>query len=379
MDCNVALTDIIGAMMEDGNHFYSTNMTTSIPVDGVFYLSKNCIMHIYDGFAIVADLFSLCFIGFYELDSSLILHSKPTPMASFGIIDLSADGDRWEGDVVDSTPCGWGELYDSDNSLTYRGFVYNNRKVCYGTTFHPATSSQIPSYSGGYFNNLPQGEGVLIDRMGESVYKGEFLQGRPLSEGELIIPRGTSEWSSLHSCIRELIVTDHSFRSLSSLSLQYMFSLEKLIIGSFSFMGNEVSSSFSLEHLPKLQEIELGFSSFSHTDAFSLSDLPSLRSLILHGTNFYHSQQCSIKDLCSLKTIEVGYESFFFVHWIEFRSKNLWLICLSDLPSLTSIRLHEGAFNGDSSSQNNSLYLESRKSSLFLMNRSSFFTVDSPR
>ena len=321
MDSSICLKDILDAMMEDGHHYYSTNITTTYPVDGVFYLSQNCIMHLYDGFAIVADLFSLCFLGFYQLDSSLVLHSVPTPMASFGIIDLTADGDRWEGDVVDNIPCGWGELYDSDNNLVYRGFVYNKQKVCYGTSFYPTTSAQIPSYSGGFFNNLPQGEGVLIDRNGESIYKGEFLQGRPLTDGEVIIPRSTSEWSLLHSCVRELVVGDHSFASLSSFSLQYLFSLEKFIVGSFSFTGTESFSIFSLQHLPKLQEIELGFSSFSHTSSFSLSDLPSLRSLVLHGTNFYHTQQCTIQNLASLKTIEVGYESFFFVHLIELKSK----------------------------------------------------------
>lgn len=277
-------------------------------------------MHLYDGFAIVADLFSLCFLGFYRLDSSLVLHFVPTPMASFGIIDLTADGDRWEGDVVDNIPCGWGELYDSDNNLAYRGFVYNNQKVCYGTTFYPTTSAQIPSYSGGFFNNVPQGEGVLIDRNGESLYIGEFLRGRPVTDSELIIPRRTSDWSLLHSCIRELIVSDHSFTSLSSFSLQYLFSLEKFVVGNFSFTGTESFSIFSLQHLPKLQEIELGFRSFSHTSSFSLSDLPSLQSLVLHGTNFYHTQQCTIQDLASLKTIEVGYESFFFVHLIELKS-----------------------------------------------------------
>ena len=320
MDSNICLKDILDAMMEDGHHYYSTNITTTNPVDGVFYLSQNCIMHLYDGFAIVADLFSLCFLGFYRLDSSLVLHFVPTPMASFGIIDLTADGDRWEGDVVDNIPCGWGELYDSDNNLAYRGFVYNNQKVCYGTTFYPTTSAQIPSYSGGFFNNVPQGEGVLIDRNGESLYIGEFLRGRPVTDSEPIIPRRTSDWSLLQSCIRELIVSDHSFTSLSSFSLQYLFSLEKFVVGNFSFTGTESFSIFSLQHLPKLQEIELGFRSFSHTSSFSLSDLPSLQSLVLHGTNFYHTQQCTIQDLASLKTIEVGYESFFFVHLIELKS-----------------------------------------------------------
>ena len=28
------------------------------------------------------------------------------------IVDLSVEGDRWEGDVLNGNPCGWGVLFD---------------------------------------------------------------------------------------------------------------------------------------------------------------------------------------------------------------------------------------------------------------------------
>ena len=38
------------------------------------------------------------------------------------ILDLSVEGDRWEGDVLNGNPCGWGVLYDKNNERVYEGF-----------------------------------------------------------------------------------------------------------------------------------------------------------------------------------------------------------------------------------------------------------------
>ena len=38
------------------------------------------------------------------------------------ILDLSEDGERGEGDVLNDEPCGWGVLYDSEGRMVYEGF-----------------------------------------------------------------------------------------------------------------------------------------------------------------------------------------------------------------------------------------------------------------
>ena len=35
------------------------------------------------------------------------------------VLDLSDDGERWEGDVLNNQPYGWGVLYDSENRMVY--------------------------------------------------------------------------------------------------------------------------------------------------------------------------------------------------------------------------------------------------------------------
>ena len=46
------------------------------------------------------------------------------------IVDMSVDGDRWEGDVLNGEPCGWGVLYNKDNIRVYEGFCIGNRNEC---------------------------------------------------------------------------------------------------------------------------------------------------------------------------------------------------------------------------------------------------------
>ena len=40
------------------------------------------------------------------------------------ILDLSENGERWEGDSLNGNPHGYGCIYNTDNQLIYKGFVY---------------------------------------------------------------------------------------------------------------------------------------------------------------------------------------------------------------------------------------------------------------
>ena len=52
------------------------------------------------------------------------------------VLNLSDDGERWEGDVLNNEPYGWGVLYDSENRRAYEGFRIGEVNVCYGTRYY---------------------------------------------------------------------------------------------------------------------------------------------------------------------------------------------------------------------------------------------------
>ena len=96
------------------------------------------------------------------------------------ILDLSVEGDRWEGDVLNGNPCGWGVLFDKNNERVYEGFRIDEKNVCYGRTYYSDISRL--EYEGEWCDGGRWGRGVQYDRNGVVVYDGEWLNDIPLEK-----------------------------------------------------------------------------------------------------------------------------------------------------------------------------------------------------
>lgn len=118
------------------------------------------------------------------------------------VLDLSDDGDRWEGDVLNHQPCGWGVLYDSDNRMVYEGFQIGSKSVCYGRSYYQ--DIQKVEYEGGLCNGCRWGEGTLYDRNGAVVYKGQWMNDEHEFEKSVVLERYDGGFPMLHSLITYL-------------------------------------------------------------------------------------------------------------------------------------------------------------------------------
>ena len=65
------------------------------------------------------------------------------------VLDLSDDGERWEGDVLNNQPYGWGVLYDSENRMVYEGFRIGEVNACYGRSYY--SDIGVIEYEGDWF------------------------------------------------------------------------------------------------------------------------------------------------------------------------------------------------------------------------------------
>ena len=65
------------------------------------------------------------------------------------VLDLNDNGERWEGDVLNNQPYGWGVYYDSENRIAYEGFRIGDVNVCYGRSYYPDV--QKVEYEGEWF------------------------------------------------------------------------------------------------------------------------------------------------------------------------------------------------------------------------------------
>ena len=223
------------------------------------------------------------------------------------ILDLSVDGDRWEGDVLSKKPCGWGVLYDKDNHKVYEGFRIGGVNMCYGRSYY--SDIERIEYEGGICHDMRWGRGVQYDRRGRVVFDGEWLNGEHLDTRvviteanvvfhnrveELVIGSGCcngKEWNRLDldlvPSLKSLLIGNECFANVREVWLVGLSELERVVIGEKSFTigllpyGNLVHHFFCLKNCPKLKSLKIGRYSFSG----------------------YHV--CEIEN-CALEVIEMG-------------------------------------------------------------------------
>ena len=236
------------------------------------------------------------------------------------VLDLSDEGERWEGDVLDNKPYGWGVLYDKEGERVYEGFRIGKVNVCCGIQYYP--DIQKVEYEGEWFEGKRWGRGIQYDRKGNKVFDGEWMNDEQaertvtITDGNglfhnhlevLIVSDGCcngNEWKafdfSLLPCLRELQVGNHCFRCVEEVRMVGMSALEKVAIGDVCFTLREnaalvnASNCFLLKDCVRLRELKTGSNSFNDYFVCGIENLPSLEmmevgDLYESGAIFYHA------------------------------------------------------------------------------------------
>ena len=259
-------------------------------------------------------------------------------------IDLNEKGDRWEGDSLNNSPFGYGCIYNSENQIIYKGFMFKGMKVCFGSEFYGNVG--ILEYEGEYYKNMRCGYGKLYDRMNELIYEGDWFNNDPIQNRnieiknqldpntihyglERIMIGNNCNGPISHFCffhydnLKSLIIGNKSFNSANCIHFEIneCNNLETVNIGENSFCNrydSDNTSNFIIINCNKLNCIELGKVSINQFKgklllqsmmflSFLLVDLPSLKEL-------------AVNDNCCSDFYEAVFESIFFLYQIHDRS-----------------------------------------------------------
>ena len=224
------------------------------------------------------------------------------------VLSLNDDGERWEGDVLNNQPYGWGVLYDSENRIAFNGFRIGDLNVCYGTRYY--ADIQKVEYRGVICEGKRWGRGVQYDRKGNKVFDGEWVNDEQLSKRVVL----SEENQFLHSRIEELVVSNNSCNGeeWKLLDLSFIHKLRLLEIGDDCFENvNEVM----LAGLNRLESVVIGKNGFTKCkndpghDAsrhFYLKNCERLRELKIGRFSFSDYSVCEIENMPSLEVIEMG-------------------------------------------------------------------------
>ena len=239
------------------------------------------------------------------------------------IVDLSVEGDRWEGDVLDGNPCGWGVMYDKNNERVYEGFRIDEKNVCYGRTYYSDISRL--EYEGEWCDGGRWGRGVQYDRNGVVVYDGEWLNDDRLEKrvkirsATVLLHNHVEELRVVDWCcneeglkeldlrgfvnLRELKVGDECFKNVKKVNICGLRELERMIVGSESFRRDNDSKggSFYLKNCPKLKSLKMGRYSFSDYTVIEIENVDALEVIEMgdlnEESNNFYSASLELKSI----------------------------------------------------------------------------------
>ena len=239
-----------------------------------------------------------------------------------GIVDLD-HGTRFEGLVLTDEkegkmgiPFGYGEMYDDDGLLMYKGIMINWKRFGYGTSYH---DNGFVEYEGYWCDDNRFGIGKVYDRSGKLVkeclwyneiesdiedYEGNGSE--PLNMGmkhlKLTDNCVLADWDvSWFLNLESVEIGDDCFGSVKTFRIDGLNRLKTIKIGKNSFTqktngsGNDKSKSFHILNCESLESIEIGEFSFSdYAGEFELKNLPQLQSIQIgiferYSYNFYWS------------------------------------------------------------------------------------------
>ena len=231
-----------------------------------------------------------------------------------GIIDLD-HGTRFEGKVLKNgiigIPFGYGEMYDDDGLLLYKGIMINWKRFGYGTSYH---DNGLVEYEGYWCDDNRFGIGKVYDRYGKLVNECEWANGiesdtdykgdgsEPMNIGikhlKLTDKCALVDWDvSWLLNLESIEIGNNCFESVPIFKIEGLNRLKTLKIGNNSFVqknGNDGSNIFHILNCESLESIQIGERSFSdYAGDFELKNLPQLQSIQI-GTignwshNFYN-------------------------------------------------------------------------------------------
>ena len=172
-----------------------------------------------------------------------------------GIVDLD-HGSRFEGLVLTDEkegkigiPFGYGEMYDDDGLLLYKGIMINWKRFGYGTSYH---DNGLIEYEGYWCDDNRFGSGKVYDRYGKFVKECEWVNG---IESDICYEGDGSE--PLNIVMKHLKLTDNCV--LKDWDVSWFLNLESIEIGNDCFGSVQ---TFKIDGLNQLKSLKIGDNSF---------------------------------------------------------------------------------------------------------------------
>ena len=184
------------------------------------------------------------------------------------IIDLSDEGDRWEGDVYKGQPCGLGTFWDSNNSMVFEGIRVNGLFECFGTLYY--SDLHAVEYKGEWCGGKRNGQGIQYDRNGKVVYEGPWCNDSHDKTSNDVVFTKLDPFDSLYSTVETIRIKNFTPSSFVSFSFHYLPSLTKVFFEGKALSDEAINGSFSVYSCPRLTSFVMKPMSCQSMTSFSI-------------------------------------------------------------------------------------------------------------
>ena len=286
---------------------YSKNESQFRLHNGVTRVGDSLIVGGREDRLIIGDLKYKTFLKMNEVDLTKVKRNE--------IVDLSVDGDRWEGDVLNDKPFGWGVLYNGEGRMVYEGFRIGDVNVCYRRSYY--SDVERIEYEGDIFDGTRSGQGTQYDRSGNAVCDDDWADNDRLEASIELTPANETltnrveeftlgddcyneeGWSVLDlgllPLLKVLSMGSNCFKNVKVVRLVGLSELESVAIGANCFTrkgckADSISGSrFCLKNCPKLRELNVGRHSFAEYSVCEIENVDALEAIAMSSVNKWSS------------------------------------------------------------------------------------------
>ena len=186
---------------------------------------------------------------------------------------LNEDGSRWEGDWYNEKPFGFGSLFDGEGNRIYSGFMFEGKRVGFGTEYF-ADCSKV-DYCGNFINDKRHGWGESYDRNGQQLYEGDWRCGKNDFEERIVI-ENEEDCLKFHESIKELEIGENCL--------------------------NEWRDHLVIENYPNLQSIVVKKNSLKNLNSLKICNCEKLKTIEVEdgdweGGAFYNVKNVIIDSI----------------------------------------------------------------------------------
>lgn len=260
----------LAASYKNDNAYSSFWLLTSLDGDKPYLLSVRVTGGLPNGNTFIYQRSPLRFLGTMIMSQGVCQQFIPPKLGSDfaeGMIDLSKNGDRWEGEIRNMKPNGKGQFFNEENRLVYEGTIISGRANGVGTSFY---DNGVRAYYGMWSQGRKHGWGTEYDRKGKKMREGVWVE---------------DSWVKMQ-------------RNPETIEDQLKLEDYNLLVNVMYLSASYKSTmDLKISNYPALQALFINGKCFGNTN-LHLTNLPSLRKLIV--SNDFGSRQFSYYYDCLL-------------------------------------------------------------------------------